>query len=105
MIIKSSRELEAQVDVAGAELLIKETRERRDLGGDLYMYQLRNTAAKVFNRGGYRDEIGEANIFQSKEDAISTIFDRLDKSICATCEHRIFAECKSIEQQVEEAEK
>jgi len=95
----------AQVDVAGAELLIKEARERRDLGGDLYMYQLRATASKVFNRGGYRDEIGEANIFQSKEGALSAIFDRLDKDICATCEHRIFEECKSIQQQTEETEK
>jgi SulP family sulfate permease len=95
----------AQVDVAGAELLIKEVRERRNLGGDLYMYQLRETASKVFKRGGYRDEIGEANIFKNKEDAISTIFDRLDKSICATCEHRIFVECKSIEQQVKDPEK
>jgi len=95
----------AQVDVAGAELLIKEVRERRNLGGDLYMYQLRETASKVFNRGGYRDEIGEANIFNNKEDAISTIFDRLDKNICATCEHRIFVECKSIEKQVQDPEK
>jgi SulP family sulfate permease len=94
----------AQVDVAGAELLIKETRERRNLGGDLYMYQLRANAAKVFDRGGYRDEIGEANIFDSKEDAISGIFNRLDKDICATCEQRIFVECKSIEKPVQEPE-
>jgi len=95
----------AQVDVAGAELLIKEVRERRDLGGDFYMYQLRDTASKVFNRGGYRDEIGEANIFNNKEDAISAIFDRLDKNICATCEYRIFVECKSIEKQAQDPEK
>jgi len=95
----------AQVDVAGAELLIKEVRERRDLGGDFYMYQLRDTASKVFNRGGYRDEIGEANIFENKEDAISTIFDRLDKNICAACEYRIFVECKSIEKQAQDPEK
>lgn len=95
----------AQVDVAGAELLIKEARERREVGGDLYMYQLRESASKVFNRGGYRDEIGEANIFNSKEDAISGIFDRLDKNICATCEQRIFVECKSIEKPVQDPEK
>ncbi len=94
----------AQVDIAGAELLVKEAQERRKMGGDLYMYQLREIAAKVFNRGGYRDEIGEANIFKSKEDAISTIFDKLDKNICATCEHRIFTECQSIKQQVQDQE-
>jgi SulP family sulfate permease len=86
----------AQVDVAGAELLVTEARERRAEGGDLYMYRLRDTAAKVFNRGGYRDEIGDANIFDTKAEAIPTIFERLDKNICATCENRIFLECRSV---------
>jgi len=87
----------AQVDVAGAELIVDEARERRAIGGDLYMYRLRDTASKVFDRGGYRDEIGDTNIFDSKEEAIPAIFDRLDKNICATCENRIFLECQSIE--------
>ena len=86
----------AQVDVAGAELLVTEARERRAEGGDLYMYRLRDTAAKVFNRGGYRDEIGDANILDTKAEAIPTIFERLDKNICATCENRIFLECRSV---------
>ena len=86
----------AQVDIAGAELIVKEARERRKMGGDLYMYRLRDSAAKVFIRGGYADEIGEANIFDSKIDAISTIFEKLDPAICATCESRIFLECQSV---------
>ena len=86
----------SQVDIAGAELLVNEARERRAMGGDLYMYRLRDTAAKVFNRGGYKDEIGDANIFDAKEEAIPEIFDRLDKNICATCENRIFLECKAV---------
>jgi SulP family sulfate permease len=86
----------SQVDIAGAELIINETRERRAVGGDVYIYRLRDTASKVFNRGGYKEEIGEANIFDGKEEAIPAIFDRLDKNICATCEYRIFTECQSI---------
>jgi len=86
----------SQVDIAGAELLVNEARERRQIGGDLYIYRLRDSAAKVFNRGGYKDEIGEANIFDGKEEAIPTIFERLDKDICATCENRIFLECRKI---------
>jgi len=86
----------AQVDLAGAELLVKEAQERRKMGGDLYMYRLRDTATKVFNKGGYCEEIGESNIFDSKIDAISTIFEKLDPAICATCENRIFLECQSI---------
>lgn len=86
-----------QVDVAGAELLVSEARERRAMGGDFYLYRLRDTAAKVFDRGGYTDEIGEANIFDGKLDAISSIFGRLDKNICAGCDARIFLECQTID--------
>jgi SulP family sulfate permease len=85
-----------QVDIAGAELIVSEARERRAIGGDVYLYRFRDTAAKVFNRGGYKDEIGEANIFDAKEEAIPAIFERLDKDICATCQNRIFLECKEI---------
>ncbi len=94
----------SQVDVAGAELLISETRDRRNMGGDLYMYRLRDSAAKVFDRGGYTEEIGEANIFEGKLDAISSIFGRLDKNICATCEKRIFLECQTIDKVEPESE-
>ena len=85
-----------QVDFAGAELLLNETRERRKLGGDFFMYRLKDSAARVLRDGGYFDYIGEYNIFDSKEEAISQIFDRLDKNICATCEQRIFRECNQV---------
>ena len=86
-----------QIDVAGAELLLDETRKRRMLGGDIFLYRLKDSASRVMEKGGYIDEIGAENIFDSKIDAISGIFDRLDKSICASCTHRIFNECKSYE--------
>jgi len=87
----------SQVDVPGAELLVGEARERRKMGGDFYMHSFRDSAAKIFERGGYPEKIGEANIFDSKGEAIATIFSRLDKSICAKCENRIFVECQSID--------
>ena len=87
-----------QVDVAGAELLMTETRERRKMGGDFYMYRLKDSAANVLKDGGYLDFIGEENIFDSKEEGIENIFNRLDREICRTCENRIFTECKTIEE-------
>ena len=42
------------------------------------------------------EDIGEENRFMKKTLAINTIFDKLDHSICATCERRIFRECESI---------
>ena len=85
-----------QVDYTGAELLLSETRERRKAGGDFYMYRLKESASKVLRDGGYLDIIGEDNIFDSKDEAISGIFDRLDRDICRTCEKRIFTECQSL---------
>ncbi len=85
----------SQVDVAGAELLVNEARSRRKMGGRLYLYRLQDRAARVMARGGYNEEIGEENIFDSKSEAISEIFERLDKDICASCTRRIFLECGS----------
>jgi SulP family sulfate permease len=82
-----------QIDVAGAELLVSEARERRKMGGDLYLYKLKDTAAKVMDRGGYTEEIKAENFFDSKSEAISGIFEKLDNDICATCTNRIFLEC------------
>jgi len=93
----------SQLDVAGAELLANEARERRKAGGTLYMNSLRDSAAKTFERGGYRQKIGEANVFESKGEAISAIFSRLDKSICAKCESRIFLECQTIDKPVQDS--
>ncbi|MFT6372626.1 MAG: SulP family sulfate permease [Gammaproteobacteria bacterium] len=84
-----------QVDVAGAELLVHEANARKAIGGDMYIYQLKDSAKKVINRGGYINELNPANIFDSKDEAITSIFSRLDKSICDTCENRIFLECGS----------
>ena len=85
----------SQVDIAGAELLINEVRERRKMTGEVFMYRLRDSAAKVINRGGYEAEIGEENLFDSKAEAIAGIFERLDPDICARCDNRIFVECAS----------
>jgi len=82
-----------QVDVAGAELLVSEARARRTMGGDLYLYRLKDSAAKAMDRGGYTEEIKAENFFDSKAEAISGIFEKLDKDICATCTKRIFLEC------------
>lgn len=84
-----------QIDWAGAELLFNEAQERRKIGGDLYLYRLKRNASKVMKRGGYLDYIGEHNIFDSKHEAISGIFARLNPDICRHCTQRIFLECQN----------
>ncbi len=82
------------VDIAGAELLLDEATTRRNLGGDMYLYKLKDSATDVLERGGYMDKLNRQNMFDSKEDAIHQIFGRLDKSVCQRCDKRIFLECQ-----------
>ncbi|MGB1111395.1 MAG: hypothetical protein ACPG4N_13625, partial [Gammaproteobacteria bacterium] len=42
------------------------------------------------------DEVGSRHVFQGKTEAVHAIFQRLDKSICARCDARIFRECHAI---------
>jgi sulfate permease, SulP family len=85
-----------QVDISGAELLAEEAAARRAMGGDLYLYRLKESASAVMDRGGYRDKIGKDNIYDSKGEAIGSIFERLDRDICMTCTKRIFWECRAV---------
>ena len=89
------------IDVAGAELIAREGRIRKRTGGGLYFHQLSDGAQGVLRRGGYMSDVGEENFFSSKGEAISKVFERLDKSICRRCDKRIFNECKSVEREGE----
>jgi SulP family sulfate permease len=84
------------IDAVGADVLARESRRRKALGGALYVHQLNNEAKAVLKRGGYLDEIGEDHFFEQKGDAIAHVFDRLDRRICRTCTKRIFNECRTL---------
>ncbi|APZ44455.1 sodium-independent anion transporter [Acidihalobacter ferrooxydans] len=83
------------VDVAGAEYLAQESRTRRAAGGGVYFYRIKPGACDALTRGGFRDEIGTANMYQSKTDALHDIVvNKLDPQVCRHCARRIFLECK-----------
>ncbi|BCO30688.1 sulfate transporter [Thiohalobacter sp. COW1] len=83
------------IDMAGAELLAQEARQRREAGGGLYLIRLKPEVRSVLERGGYLDEIGKENIFPGKTVAINTVVDRLDPDVCRNCSRRIFRECSA----------
>jgi SulP family sulfate permease len=85
------------LDVAGAELLAKEAKFYRDAGGRLYFYEIKEGVCGPLRRGGYIQEIGEEYMYDSKSEAVASIFEELDKNICRTCEARIFRECQTVE--------
>jgi len=83
-------------DVAGGDVLVKEAKKRRARGGDLYLIHVKKGLWESLEGSGCLDEIGPNNVFQSKTAAITAIFQKLDKSICARCDKRIFRECASV---------
>jgi len=84
------------IDMAGAEMLARENRNRRSMGGGIYFHQLKDDARELLRRGGYVDEIGPDHFYDHKGEAIAAVFERLDKNICARCTRRIFNECKTV---------
>lgn len=83
------------IDLAGSEWLVSETKRWQEKGGQLYISGLKIIAQDVFIKGGFRAKIGDEFFFKKKKEAIESIYQTLDESVCQTCQSRIFAECKS----------
>jgi sulfate permease, SulP family len=84
------------IDVAAAELWLGEMAARRAAGGDLYFHRPRPPVLELWQRIGHLHEFGADHIFATKRIAIATIFDRLDRGICAHCTIRVFEECRTL---------
>lgn len=85
------------VDIAGAEFLATEARRYRARGGGLYLIRVKPQVRETLAEGGYLDEIGEENLFESKTAALAHIYGRVDAATCRGCSHRIFRECAADE--------
>ncbi|AKH19199.1 SulP family inorganic anion transporter [Sedimenticola thiotaurini] len=83
------------VDLQGGHALVEEAQRRRDAGGRLYLINVKERLWDALERSGDLEVIGDRNIFQSKNAAIHAIYQKLDKSVCADCQHHIFQECDS----------
>jgi SulP family sulfate permease len=84
------------IDTVGAEVLARENRRRRAVGGGIYLHQMRDQARDLMRRAGIAAEIGEENFFASKGEAIASVFEKLDRNVCAQCRRRVFNECKTL---------
>lgn len=83
----------ADLDMAGADLLVDEARRRKTRGGQLYLTIRQHQLSDKFSRFGVVDAVGLENVFQNKGEAIVHIVSELNKSTCSRCEKRIFNEC------------
>jgi SulP family sulfate permease len=82
------------IDLAGAHYLAEEAQRRRALGGGLYFIRVKDTVQEQLAESGALKTIGGINLFDTKTEAIETIYSRLDPEVCKTCRARIFRECR-----------
>jgi sulfate permease, SulP family len=81
------------VDMEGAQLLAQEARRRRAIGGDLYIFNMKDEPLEMMRRCGAFEEVGADHFFQLGEDVITAIYAKLDPGVCSRCRVRIFAPC------------
>jgi SulP family sulfate permease len=88
------------VDLAGAEFLAETARRQARDGGSLSFYRMKDSVAETLRKGGFMRDIGEQNLYPAKSRPAEALFPRLDKTICASCPHRLFRPCQTITQGV-----
>jgi SulP family sulfate permease len=81
------------VDVSGAEMLAREARRRKAIGGGLYFHFMKDAVREFLERGGYLRVIGRENLFELKDDTMGSLYRRLDVETCRRCTVRIFKPC------------
>ncbi len=84
------------IDLPAAEMWRAELVARRTTGGDLYFHRPRAPVIALWQKVGFMAELGADHVFPAKRIAIATIFDRLDRGICAHCTVRLYEECRSL---------
>lgn len=84
------------IDMAGAELLARESARLRALGGGLYFCNFKDPAVELLRSPVYASDVGDDQFFSTPTEAVSAIFPALDRPTCETCTRRIFNECATV---------
>ncbi|MDH5711712.1 MAG: SulP family inorganic anion transporter [Gammaproteobacteria bacterium] len=81
------------IDLAGAEALVAENNRLKKLGGGLYFVGLKDAVYEFAAKSCFVKKIGGSNFFDTKNQAIASIYKRLDRNVCKECQSLIFNEC------------
>jgi sulfate permease, SulP family len=81
------------IDLAGSETLVAEHNRLKKFGGGLYFVNMKSSVKEFAAKSGFIKKIGSDHFFDSKTDAIESIYRSLNKDICKTCNALIFKEC------------
>ncbi|MGB5535524.1 MAG: sodium-independent anion transporter, partial [Thiogranum sp.] len=82
------------IDLAGAEALVSENNQLKNLGGGLYFVGLKSNVYEFAAKSCFIKKIGNNHFFDSKSQAFHDLYKRLDRSVCSTCNALIFKECQ-----------
>ncbi|GMR16753.1 MAG: SulP family inorganic anion transporter [Gammaproteobacteria bacterium] len=82
------------IDLAGAEALVSENNRLKKKNGGLYFVGLKSTVYEFAAKSCFVKKIGNDHFFDTKAHAIQSIYKRLDRSVCSTCNALIFEECQ-----------
>jgi len=81
------------IDLAGAEALVIENKRVKELGGGLYFVGLKASVYEFAAKTCFIQNIGGDHFFDSKKEAIQSIYKKLDHEVCEKCRSLIFREC------------
>lgn len=84
------------IDLAGAEWLVEESRNRKELGGSLYIVGRYPPLRRQMDQFHVTKLVGKEYMFRRKREMLEKMVPTLNPSICATCKLRVFLECKDM---------
>jgi SulP family sulfate permease len=82
------------IDLAGAEALVIENRRMNEKGGGLYFVGLKSSVYEFAAKSCFIQNIGADHFFDSKKEAISSLYKKIDTDYCRQCNALIFKECE-----------
>jgi SulP family sulfate permease len=81
------------IDLNGAEALVSENNGLKKVGGGLYFSGLKSSVYEFAAKSCFIKKIGNDHFFDNKNQAIYSIYHRLDANICQSCQLKVFNEC------------
>lgn len=79
------------IDISGAEMFLNLRKLLQRRGGDLYLSNLRQEARAYLVNSPYWEKLGSAkNVFNYSEEAVQTLFNKVDHSNCPACDKLSF---------------